>query len=148
MYWWEHSNLRSEFTMATLLHLLYCLKHTKKPCSLTFVTIAESPLFPSLDVGHPQVVVVDEGDEVRFSSRDLRVHAGPRALCLYLHRLHRGRLLKPAHTLSAIWWTLDDTVRFMLMYCHGVVQFRHEFSSPSTLLLYKIFKVQQIANYT
>lgn len=44
---------------------------------LTFVTEGESPLLPRLEVSQPQVVVVDESNEVGLSWGDLRVHAGP-----------------------------------------------------------------------
>lgn len=44
---------------------------------LTFVTVSESPLLARLDVGYPQVVIVDEGYEVRISRADLGVHACP-----------------------------------------------------------------------
>lgn len=44
---------------------------------LTFVAVSESPLLARLDVGYPQVVIVDEGYEVRISRADLGVHACP-----------------------------------------------------------------------
>ena len=37
----------------------------------------EPALLSALDVGHPQVVAVDEGDEVGVPRADLGVHAGP-----------------------------------------------------------------------
>lgn len=43
----------------------------------TFVAVGESPFLPRLDVGYPQVVVVDEGYEVGVCGADLGVHAGP-----------------------------------------------------------------------
>lgn len=60
----------------------------------TFVAKSESPFLAGLDVGDPQVVIVDEGYEVGVSGTDLGVHARPRALRLDLHRLYRSRLLK------------------------------------------------------
>lgn len=52
--------------------------HTiRNPQLHTFVAVGEPPLLAGLDVGNPQVVIVDEGDEVRVSRADLRVHAGP-----------------------------------------------------------------------
>lgn len=43
----------------------------------TFVAVSESPFLARLDVGYPQVVIVDEGYEVRISGADLGVHACP-----------------------------------------------------------------------
>lgn len=56
----------------------------------TFVAKRESPFFAGLDVGDPQVVIVDEGYEVGISGTDLWVHACPRALGLDLHWLYRS----------------------------------------------------------
>ena len=59
----------------------------------------EPALLSTLDVGHPQVVAVDEGDEVRVPGADLGVHAGPGAVGLHLHRLDwRGLLESTQHT--------------------------------------------------
>lgn len=43
----------------------------------TFVAVGEPPLLARLDVGYPQVVIVDKGYEVRVSRANLGVHAGP-----------------------------------------------------------------------
>lgn len=64
----------------------------------TFVAVSESPFLARLDVGYPQVVIVDEGYEVRISRADLGVHACPWALSLDLHWLYRSSLLKPIYT--------------------------------------------------
>lgn len=66
----------------------------------TFVAKRESPFLAGLDVGDPQVVVVDEGYEVGISGADLWVHACPRALGLDLHWLYRSRLLNTTETIS------------------------------------------------
>lgn len=58
----------------------------------------ESPLFAGLDVGDPQVVIVDKGYEVGIGGTDLWVHACPRALGLDLHWLYRSRLLNTTET--------------------------------------------------
>lgn len=62
----------------------------------------ESPFFAGLDVGDPQVVVVDEGYEVGISGTDLWVHACPRALGLDLHWLYRSGLLNITETETQI----------------------------------------------
>lgn len=62
--------------------------------SQTFVAEREPPFLAGLDVGDPQVVIVDEGYEVGISRTDLGVHARPRALGLDLHGLYRSGLLK------------------------------------------------------
>lgn len=41
------------------------------------MAVSESPFLAGLNVGDPQVVIVDEGYEVRVSRADLGVHAGP-----------------------------------------------------------------------
>lgn len=64
----------------------------------TFVAEGESSLLSSLQMGHPQVIVVDEGYEVRISRADLGIHACPWALRLNLDWLYRSRLLKPTCT--------------------------------------------------
>lgn len=43
----------------------------------TFMTVSESSLLCRLDVAHPQVIIIDEGDERGVTGRDLRVHACP-----------------------------------------------------------------------
>ena len=43
----------------------------------TSVAVSESPFLASLNVGYPQVIIVDEGYEVRVSRADLGVHSGP-----------------------------------------------------------------------
>lgn len=67
--------------------------------SQTFVAKREPPFLAGLDVGDPQVVIVDEGYEVGISRTDLWVHACPRALCLDLHWLYRSRLLNTTETI-------------------------------------------------
>lgn len=57
----------------------------------------ESPLLARLNVGYPQVVVVDEGYKIRVSGADLGIHPGACALSLDLHWLDRSRLLKQAN---------------------------------------------------
>lgn len=59
----------------------------------TFMTVREAPLLRRLDVAHPQVIIIDEGNERGVTGRDLRVHACPRALTLDFHRLHGCSLL-------------------------------------------------------
>lgn len=54
------------------------------------MAVSEPPFLASLNVGDPQVVIVDEGHEVGVSGADLGVHAGPRALGLDLHGLYRS----------------------------------------------------------
>ena len=54
-----------------------CIQYEAIYCILTFVAESESPFLSSLNVGNPQVVVVDEGYEVGVSGADLGVHAGP-----------------------------------------------------------------------
>lgn len=49
---------------------------TQTDATLTFVAQGESPFFPGLSVGHPDVVVVNEADEVGIHRADFRVHAG------------------------------------------------------------------------
>lgn len=67
--------------------------------SQTFVAKRESPFLARLDVGDPQVVIVDEGYEVGISRTDLWVHACPWALGLDLHWLYRSRLLNTTETI-------------------------------------------------
>lgn len=67
--------------------------------SQTFVAKREPPFLAGLDVGDPQVVIVDEGYEVGISRTDLWVHACPRALGLDLHWLYRSRLLNTTETI-------------------------------------------------
>jgi len=43
---------------------------------MTFVAEGQPPLLARLGAGHPDVVVVDEADEVRVPGADLGVHAG------------------------------------------------------------------------
>lgn len=43
----------------------------------TFMAICESPFLARLDVGYPQVIVVDKGYKVGVSGADLGVHTGP-----------------------------------------------------------------------
>lgn len=59
----------------------------------------EPPFLAGLDVGDPQVVIVDEGYEVGISRTDLGVHTRPRALGLDLHGLYRSGLLKKTGTI-------------------------------------------------
>lgn len=54
----------------------------------------EPPLFASLNAGHPNVVVVDETNEVGVPRADLGVHACARTLALNFNRLHRRSLHK------------------------------------------------------
>lgn len=49
-------------------------------------------LFACLNVGHPQVTVVDEGKEGRVGRADLGVHPRPRTLGVDFQWLHRGHL--------------------------------------------------------
>lgn len=56
------------------------------------------PLLARLDVGHPQVVVVDEGEEGWVSRADFGIHPWPRALSLDLQRLHWRHLQQGTHT--------------------------------------------------
>lgn len=65
------------------------------------MTISEPPFLASLNVGYPQVVIVDKGDDVGVSRADLGVHTGPWALGLDLHWLYRSRLLKPTDAILA-----------------------------------------------
>lgn len=60
--------------------------------TLTFVAEGESPFLPRLNVGHPDVAVVNEADKVGIHRTDFGVHACPRILALDLTRLHRQRL--------------------------------------------------------
>ena len=62
------------------------------PPSLTLVAEGQPLLLARLNVGHPQVTVVDEGEEGRVSGTDLRVHPWPRTLGLDLQGLHGGHL--------------------------------------------------------
>lgn len=55
---------------------------------LTFMAEGEPPLFTRLNAGHPDVIVVDEADEIGVSGTNLRVHACPWTLTLNLYRLH------------------------------------------------------------
>lgn len=68
--------------------------------SQTFVAKCESFFLARLDIGNPQVVIVDEGYEVGISRTDLWVHACSRALGLDLHWLYRNRLLKTKETIG------------------------------------------------
>lgn len=77
----------------------------------TFVAESESPLLSSLEVSDPQVVIVDEGYEVRISGADLGVHACPWALGLNLDWLDRSRLLKPTSTVLVKRQTEDGLLR-------------------------------------
>lgn len=63
-----------------------CKTHTD--ITLTFVAEGESPFFHRLNVGHPDVTVVNEADEVGIHRADFGVHAGARRLALDLTRLH------------------------------------------------------------
>ena len=84
-------------------HFIAFLNNSNKiQWTQTFVAESESPLLARLNVGYPQVVVVDEGYEVRVSGADLGVHTCPWALGLDLHRLQRGRLLNPKETILVI----------------------------------------------
>lgn len=80
-------------------HFIARFKISDKAKSLqTFVAESESPLLSSLEVSYPQVVIVDEGYEVRIPGADLGIHARPWALGLNLDWLDRSRLLKPTST--------------------------------------------------
>lgn len=59
---------------------------------LTPVAEGQPPLLACLDVGHPQVTVVDEGEEGGVGRADFRVHPGPRTLGLDFEWLHGGHL--------------------------------------------------------
>lgn len=60
------------------LHFVAYSDNSNETQSLqTFVAVSESPFLASLNVGYPQVVVVDEGYKIRVSWADLGVHAGP-----------------------------------------------------------------------
>ena len=59
---------------------------------LTLVAEGQPLLLARLDVGHPQVAVVDKGEEGRVGRTDLRVHPWPRALGLDFQGLHGGHL--------------------------------------------------------
>lgn len=62
--------------------------------SAPFTPVAESQplLFACLNVGHPQVTVVDEGKEGGVGRADLGVHPRPRTLGLDFQWLHGGYL--------------------------------------------------------
>lgn len=62
------------------------------PPGLTPVAEGQPSLLPSLDVGHPQVTAVDEGEESGVGRADLGVHPGPGTLSLDLQGLHGGHL--------------------------------------------------------
>lgn len=62
-------------TVLSTCHFISCLTLILK--LQTFVAISESPFFASLNVGYPQVIIVDESYEVRFSRADLGIHTGP-----------------------------------------------------------------------
>lgn len=60
------------------LHFIANAKNSDETKSLqTFVAVSESPFLARLDMGYPQVVIVNEGYEVRISRADLGVHACP-----------------------------------------------------------------------
>lgn len=65
----------------------------------TFVAKSESPFLAGLNVGDPQVIVIDEGYKVGIGRTDLWVHARPRALSFDLHWLYRSRLLNRTETI-------------------------------------------------
>lgn len=60
--------------------------------TLTFVAEGEPPFFTRLNVGHPDVAVVNEADEVGVHRADFGVHARAGTLAPYLKRLHRQSL--------------------------------------------------------
>lgn len=62
------------------------------PPGLTSVAEGQTPLLACLDVGHPQVIAVDEGEEGGVGRADLGVHPGPGALGLDFQGLHGGHL--------------------------------------------------------
>lgn len=64
----------------------------------TFMAIRHPPLLARLDVCHPQVVVVNEGEEGWVSRADFGIHPWPRALSLDLQRLHWRHLRQETHT--------------------------------------------------
>lgn len=65
----------------------------RAPCpGLTSVAEGQPPLLACLDVGHPQVIAVDEGEEGGVGRADLGVHPGPGALGLDFQGLHGGHL--------------------------------------------------------
>lgn len=63
--------------LITLHFIAYSNNSNEKESFQTFVAVSESPFLACLNVGYPQVVIVDEGYEVRVSWADLGVHAGP-----------------------------------------------------------------------
>lgn len=63
------------------------------------MAVSESPFLIGLNVGNPQVIIVDEGYEVRISGADLWVHTSPWTLGLDIYWLYRNRLLKPTETI-------------------------------------------------
>lgn len=65
---------------------------TQTDATLTFVAEGQSLFFPRLNIGHPDVVVVNEADEVGIHRTDFGVHSCPRTLALDLTRLHRQSL--------------------------------------------------------
>lgn len=67
-------------------------ERTQSDSTLTFVAEGEPPFFTRLNVGHPDVAVVNEADEVGVHQTDFGVHARAAALALYLKRLHRQSL--------------------------------------------------------
>lgn len=66
----------------------------------TFMAVRHPPLLARLDVCHPQVVVVNEGEEGWVSRADFGIHPWPRALSLDLQRLHWRHLWQETDTQS------------------------------------------------
>lgn len=64
----------------------------RPPPGLTLVAEGQPLLLARLDVGHPQVAVVDEGEEGGVSGADLGVHPGSGTLGLDFQGLHGGHL--------------------------------------------------------
>lgn len=62
------------------------------PPGLTSVAEGQPPLLACLNVGYPQVIAVDEGEEGGVGRADLGVHPGPSALGLDFQGLHGGHL--------------------------------------------------------
>lgn len=65
---------------------------------VTFMAVRHPPLLARLDVCHPQVIVVNEGEEGWVSRADFGIHPWPRALSLDLQRLHWRHLRQETHT--------------------------------------------------
>lgn len=61
-------------------------------CPLTPVAEGQPPLLACLNVGHPQVAVVDKGEEGGVGRADFGVHPRPGTLGLDFERLHGGHL--------------------------------------------------------